>query len=67
MFDIHVSRLQSKMNDLKESLSREFVIAEPETDNNVEKVINPKNVGHGPNFKTVTILIIVMTWITLIV
>ena len=67
MFDIHVSRLKSKMNDLVESLNREFVIEEPETDNNVEKVINPNNFGHGPNFKTVTILIIVMTWITLIV
>ena len=55
------------MNDLVESLNRKFVIEEPETDNNVEKVINPKNFGHGPNFKTVTILIIVMTWITLIV
>ena len=64
MFDIHVQRLQSKINDLVVSLNAELVIVEPET-NVVEKIII--NVGHGPNFKTVTILIIVMTWITLIV
>ena len=67
MFDIHVPRLKSKMNDLVVSLNRKLVIVEPET-NNVEKVIKPiTSFGHGPNFKTVTILLIVMTWITLIV
>jgi len=69
MFDHHLSRLKSKMNDLEVSLNRELVIVEPEY-NNVEPTMvaqKPNNFGHGPNFNTVTILIIVMTWITLIV
>lgn len=72
MFEFHVTRLKSKMNDLVISLSRDLVIVGPtETNNDVESTLvdpsKPSSFGQKPNFKTVTILLIVMTWITLIV
>lgn len=70
IFDAHIPRLQSKINDFTKSLKKKLVIVELSDFSNEVDASNAKgksSIAYRPHFNTVMILIFLMIWIKKII